>query len=161
MKMVDMSGKKFGHLTAIRPIRKNKHSTYWLFKCDCGNDYIKNGWSVRRGIISSCSCNQYKVHIKHGMSLSPEYRIWSAARERCFNKNSISYRNYGARGIRMCDEWKNSFISFISSVGKRPGPEYSIDRINNNGNYEPGNCRWATRSQQNLNKRKKSEIIRG
>ena len=86
-------------------------------------------------------------------TITPEYRCWSAMKERCFNKNSKAYKSYGGRGITVCDRWRNSYKNFIEDVGLRPSNNHSIDRVDNDKNYEPGNCRWATRSEQQKNKR--------
>ena len=93
------------------------------------------------------------THRTHGMSRIPEYKVWKAMRQRCYLKTSKAYRHYGGRGITVCDRWRSSFENFISDMGRRPGPEFSIERVNNDGNYEPGNCIWATWSQQAKNKR--------
>lgn len=104
----------------------------------------------RRGSVGVA---QIKRHERHGMVRSAEYRIWTNMWTRCTRKNNRGYKYYGARGISVCDRWK-SFTYFIADMGKRPGQEFSIDRTDNNGNYEPSNCKWATRSQQNKNRRR-------
>ena len=90
----------------------------------------------------------------HGMSYSPEYETWKRLKQRCGNKNNTSYKNYGGRGIAVCDKWKNSFEYFFKDMGKRPTNKYTLDRINNDLGYFKKNCRWATRSQQNRNHRR-------
>lgn len=91
-------------------------------------------------------------HTRHG-TISPEYRAWNAMIQRCHNPNSLSRKYYGGRGIVVCKEWRKSFIPFFKHIGQRPSPRHSIDRINNDGNYEPGNVRWATKRQQVMNRR--------
>jgi hypothetical protein len=92
-------------------------------------------------------------HEWHGKWKTPEYDIWKQMKQRCFNPNSQSYRNYGARGITVCERWRSSFQAFYDDMGPRPSSDYSIERINNDGNYEPSNCKWGTRSEQNINHR--------
>jgi len=89
----------------------------------------------------------------HGLRESPEYETWCGMKKRCYNKNEHQYNDYGGRGIRVCDEWLHDFLAFYEYIGKRPDGDYSIDKINNDGNYEPGNVRWATRHQQIINQR--------
>lgn len=98
---------------------------------------------------------------RHGLWKTKEYGIWNAMRQRCTNPNSQKWKHYGGRGIKVCDEWLKSFIPFYEHIGPKPGPEYSLDRINNDGNYEPGNVRWATIYQQNNNTRVKRDTKSG
>jgi hypothetical protein len=91
----------------------------------------------------------------HGRFGTPEYRVWAAMKRRCCNPNVWNFHRYGGRGIRMCDEWRDSFAAFYAHIGQRPSAQHSVDRIDNNGNYEPGNVRWATRQQQRANQRKR------
>lgn len=93
----------------------------------------------------------------HGMCHSPEYLIWNQMIQRCYNKNQYSYNNYGGRGIKVCPRWLDSFVYFHDDMGNKPSIEYSIDRINNDGNYEPSNCRWATKLDQASNRRERSD----
>ena len=103
------------------------------------------------------AARKYKYEM-HGMKHEPEYSIWKGMKERCLNKKGKSYKEYGGRGIIICKQWINSFLQFYKDMGKRPDKDLQIDRINNDGNYEPDNCRWATRSQQALNRRKRRYI---
>jgi len=118
-----------------------------LFICDCGNEHIATIDSVKRELTKSCGCFYH-----HGMVGTPEYKSWAGMIQRCTNAKDKRYTEYGGRGISVCDEWI-SFKAFYSSMGDKPGENYSIDRIDNNGNYEPGNCRWATKTQQSRNTR--------
>lgn len=125
------------------------------FKCKCGNEFIAAISKVKIRHTKSCGCisAETKPNLKHGLANSSEYNTWNKIKGRCFNPKDEGFSDYGGRGITMCDEWKNSFEAFYNYVGKKPEGKYSMDRINNEGNYEPGNVRWATDIEQANNKR--------
>ena len=157
-------GDTFGRLTAIRELGRDYHrKMLWEFLCECGTVVSKRIDSVIRGKTQSCGCFNAEVrclphrrthgHAGKGRN-TKTYRVWWAAKQRCFDPKNISYLDYGGRGISMCDEWRYSFETFLHDMGECPSG-LQIDRINNDGDYEPGNCRWATRSQQAFNRRTK------
>lgn len=155
---IDMTGKRFNSLVAIEPVGRNKcRNIVWKFSCDCGNQCEIDGYSVRTGKAISCQeCGAKRVKvasIKHGMTYTKEFGIWTDMHTRCYNKNSTNFANYGGRGIVICERWRESFQNFLNDMGPRPTAKHSIDRINVNGNYTPENCRWATPMQQGCNKR--------
>ena len=149
--MIDLTGQKFGKLLVIRrdgsaPNGGSK-APMWLTRCDCGQEKRMNGSNLRRGVSKSCGCTLKK----HGMFGTPEYRIWDSMVRRCHNPKHQAFKDYGGRGITVCASWRK-FENFFQDMGRAP-PGMWLDRINNNGNYEPGNCRWATPTQQGRNKR--------
>lgn len=154
---MDIAGKRFGRLIAVRPNGKSKNrQTTWLCKCDCGKEKTIVRSSIVNGHSRSCGC----LFRKSGGDASSrngkrcrEYAAWAGMIRRCENKKEQSYPNYGGRGIKVCQRWRKSYPDFLLDMGRRPSPEHSLDRIDVNGNYEPGNVRWATKSQQVLNRR--------
>lgn len=136
---------------------KNNELRYWICRCECGKVKEVRQTSLLNSHSKSCGCVPLKKFIKqstvHGLHDVPEYEIWKAVKARCNNKNGINYKRYGGRGIVVCKRWSKSFENFYKDMGSRPSLDYSIDRINNDGNYEPGNCKWSTRIEQANNTR--------
>lgn len=154
-------GQRFGKLTVISRAknpnnRETEHHAYWRCLCDCGNYHSARGSDLKSGNVQSCGCLQKEKTTTHGMRQTPIYSEWCSIKQRCYNSNNNSYKDYGKRGISMCERWKNSFEAFYEDVSKLPyfnKTGYSLNRIDNDGNYEPNNVEWADDKTQANNKR--------
>lgn len=161
----DLSGLRFGKLTVIERAENNKDGrACWLCRCECGKVTIKQGKLLLNGHCRSCGCGEYENRVNnctsHRMSNTRLYNIWSAMKQRCYYPKHKDFHNYGGRGITVCTEWKNDFMSFYFwATDHGYKDDLSIDRINVNGNYEPDNCRWATAHEQRLNQRPRKRVI--
>lgn len=156
--MIDMTGKKYGRLTVLKLDHKDKRNEcFWLCRCDCGNTTIVSGYKLRTGHTRSCGCYREETrgdhHRSHGMTDTKLYTIWCNMKARCHNPKNDMYYRYGARGIQVCDEWRNSFDTFMewaNKAGYREG--LSIERVDIDKGYNPENCRWITKKEQYLNR---------
>lgn len=150
-------GMTIGHWTILDIFAgKKRKKMYCKCRCICGKESIKDGYALRTGRTKSCGCIGWfnaKNNLKHGKTKSDEYKSYLHMIDRCYNSNNKDYHNYGGRGIVVCDRWLMGFIYFIEDMGNRPSKDYTLDRINNNDNYSPTNCRWATRKTQMQNVR--------
>jgi hypothetical protein len=160
MAYVDLSGRRFEKFVAQWPAGRKWRAVYWLCLCDCGNLRVVARANLLNGHQKSCGCFRQVRLTEHGHArtlhsggLSREYRSWQSMKDRCLNPNGSRYSSYGGAGIRVCGRWDNSFLHFLADMGPRP-PRTSLDRFPDpNGNYEPGNCRWATAKEQRHNRR--------
>lgn len=149
---INAIGHRYGKLLVVEQAPHIGGRRAYKCLCDCGNYINARIESLRADFTKSCGCIRNErignLNKTHGKTNTPEYRSWTGAKERCFNPNSKKYKNYGARGITMCEEWVNNFEAFLAYVGKKPSPKHSIGRIDVNKNYEPGNVRWETMEEQ-------------
>ena len=160
MKVTEMIGTRWGALTVVRRAKtqgKSKQAS-WLCLCDCGNESVVLGGNLRSGRTTSCGCAVAEANrrrlVTHGLSRSannpghPLYETWVGMRRRCHSPKNEAFARYGGRGIEVCPEWRDDFLQFLADVGERPTPNHSLDRIDNDKGYEPGNVRWATPQEQ-------------
>lgn len=161
-KTKDLTGKTFGRLLVIEfagyfPRKNGDRHAYWLCECACGTRKSYMAHCLISGMTKSCGCLLSDVttmrNMIHGRTKTPEYNIWCLMRRRCYDHNSQDFQNYGGRGIDVCESWRSSFAAFFADMGERPSPQHSIERLDNNLGYGPQNCIWATRHEQQRNKR--------
>jgi hypothetical protein len=173
--MIDLTGQKFGRLTALYPVPNNTHHTRWHCVCECGNTKDVLQQNLCNGHVQSCGCllaernaeklasiNSALNRELHNETKTRLYHIWIGIKSRCFDADSSSYRNYGGRGISVCNEWANSYTAFKDwALSAGYTDNLSIDRIDVDGDYSPNNCRWVSNSTQQFNKRKSNRNTSG
>lgn len=157
---VDITGRRFERLVALS-LHPTAPVRLWVCKCDCGNEAFVSYAALDKGHKRSCGCLKIEklrlVRLSHGQYKTSEYRAWSSMKRRCVDVDHVSSHRYVGRGISVCERWRLSFENFFADMGPKPGPKYTLDRINNDGIYEPGNCRWATWTMQQRNKGKRAD----
>lgn len=158
----DIKGERFGRLVVVKYVGKVENRLSWECLCDCGNTKTVFANNLRVGHTTSCGCRQRELASKrqttHGATGTPEFEAWCSIHKRCNNPSNRAFASYGGRGISVCSRW-SSFDNFLFDMGNKPTSLHSIDRINNDLGYAPDNCRWATYTTQNRNKRSNRILI--
>lgn len=150
-KIQDISGQTYGPIKVIKFDKLINNRSYWVCQCKCGNVRSIDKGNIKRFKRiqqNGCYCHRKDTKCSHAAAKTKEYYAWLHMRSRCYNENDKRFQNYGKRGIKVCDSWLKSFRNFLKDVGFAPTKKHSIDRINNDGDYEPSNCRWATKAEQ-------------
>ena len=161
--MLELSGLKFGRwVVKHEDMREALYARHWVCECSCGSVKSVLQSSLRSGKSTSCGCYQKEAvsaaNYRHGSHEFKEYKVWSGMKQRCYNTNEKCYKNYGGRGIVVCDRWLSSFRNFLLDMGSRPNDTYSIERLDNDGDYSRSNCKWGTSVEQARNKRTNRKV---